>query len=555
MKENIAKPEVLGTTRHNTSHWESAAHSHDQVKNGVIYCRVSSKEQVEGTSLETQEAACREYAKAHKINIVKIFIEHGESAKVADRTQLIELIDFCRTSKTKLQALLVWKLDRFARNVGDHFNIKATLSKYGVRVVSVTEPIDTNPEGKLMEAILAGFAQFDNDIRAARTVQGMRRKIQEGIFPWKSPLGYRSAAREGTKKTRPDEPDQPLFGLLQKAWKEFATGIYKKADILRLMESLGVQTQKGISMTAQSLDNFFRNPYYAGILIDPWSGEQHAGNHVPMVGQDEFQRVQVIMAKRGRSIPHQKERAEFPLRGLVQCTACRHFLTGGFSRGRSRLYPYYHCGNRQCPSQPNYPARTVHDEFGTFLETIAPKQEMIKILADRILSAAEARQLRREGQKDRKEAELARLDSEVQELIRMKAQGLISDEEFAACRQRISKWQTALTDATESEPLDPKKVHAALEKVTFPLSELRATWHSIPPGFQRRFNHMVLPVGSVIGEYRTADLGPLFRILGASDEANSHEVPLTGEGLNRLYQAIQAFAELFGEIREERKAA
>jgi site-specific DNA recombinase len=138
----------------------------NQAVNGVIYCRVSSKEQIEGTSLESQEIACKEYARTQNIRVLKTFIERGESAKAADRTQLIELIDFCRTSKDKVHTLLVWKLDRFARNVSDHFNIKATLLKYGVRVVSVTEPIDTNPEGKLMETILAGFAQFDNDIRA-----------------------------------------------------------------------------------------------------------------------------------------------------------------------------------------------------------------------------------------------------------------------------------------------------------------------------------------------------------------------------------------------------
>src|SRR3989442_7604035 len=211
--------------------------------NGIIYCRVSSKEQIEGTSLESQEAACREYARSHNIKVLNIFIERGESAKFADRTQLLELIDYCRQNKSSVQVLLVWKVDRFARNVGDHFNTKASLMKYGVRVVSVTEPIDANPEGKLMETILAGFAQFDNDIRATRTVQGMRRKLQEGIFPWKPPLGYKSSTRKDEKKNEPDLPGQPLFGLLQKAWKEFATGAYTKAEMRRLIESWGVETK------------------------------------------------------------------------------------------------------------------------------------------------------------------------------------------------------------------------------------------------------------------------------------------------------------------------
>src|SRR5581483_10156288 len=112
--------------------------------NGIIYCRVSSKEQVDGTSLESQESACREYARQNAIHVANVFIERGESAKFADRTQLLELLEFCRASENGIRALLVWKIDRLARNVGDHFNIKASLLKHQVRVISVTEPIDGN---------------------------------------------------------------------------------------------------------------------------------------------------------------------------------------------------------------------------------------------------------------------------------------------------------------------------------------------------------------------------------------------------------------------------
>jgi site-specific DNA recombinase len=162
--------------------------------NAVIYCRVSSKEQVEGTSLESQEQACQEYARRHNLTIAKVFVEEGESAKFADRTQLLELLNYCRDRSRKVEILVVWKLDRFARNVEDHYTIKAALKKLGVQILSVTEPIQADPNGKLLETILAGFAQFDNDVRALRTVQGMQQRLREGIWPFRPPLGYR---REG----------------------------------------------------------------------------------------------------------------------------------------------------------------------------------------------------------------------------------------------------------------------------------------------------------------------------------------------------------------------
>src|SRR2546426_1167574 len=515
--------------------------------NGIIYCRVSSKEQIEGTSLESQEVACGEYARSHNIKVLKLLVERGESAKFADRTQLIELIDFCRQNKGAAQVLLVWKVDRFARNVGDHFNVKATLLKYGVRIVSVTEPIDTNPEGKLMETILAGFAQFDNDIRAIRTVQGMRRKVQEGIFPWKPPLGYRSANDDGEKKTEPDKPDQSLFALLQKVWKEFATGAYTKAEMRRLMESWGVETKSGKPISNQSLDNFFRNKYYAGTLVDPWSREEYEGRHVSMVSRQDFARVQQIISKRNRSVPHQKERPEFPLRGLVRCQQCLRYFTGGFSRGRSQRYPYYNCGNIKCKPRKSYPVEDLHDEFAAFLEGIAAKPELMGKLGELLIQAAERRGACTRAPKSRQESELKRLNSQVKELISMRSQKLITDQEFLAQKSILSERQIALESTATPDRVNPDRVREQLGMIAEPLAQLKETWLVLPEPFRRRFERLVLPVGFVNGQSRTAELGLLFRALGDLAEGDANGVPLAGALSNRLLQEIQAFADIFGE--------
>jgi site-specific DNA recombinase len=518
--------------------------------NGVIYCRVSSKEQIEGTSLESQELACQEYARQRHIKILKIFVERGESAKFADREQLLELIDFCKENKGQVQTLLVWKVDRFARNVGDHFNIKAILLKYGVQVVSVTEPIDAKPEGKLMETILAGFAQFDNDIRAMRTVQGMRRKIQEGIFPWGPPLGYKSSVTNGEKKTQPDKPAQPIFSLLQKAWKEFASGGYTKTEMQRLLTARGVRTAKGHPLSLQSVDNLFRNPYYAGVLVDPWSREEHEGKHVPMVSREEFARAQQKSVRRNHSEQHRKERSEFPLRGLVRCPDCSLYMTASFSRGRSRRYPYYRCANINCSPRKSYRAEGLHDQFETFLDAIAPGPEVFKKIGDYVLQVAEDRQGLRKSMKTRKDAELDGLQREIQELISVRISGLITDQEFAAQKNVLVQRRTNIEATLDSESLNPKAILREIGEITKPLSELMQTWQVMEPAFRPRFNRLLLPVGYVSGEIRTAERGLLFRSFGEVSEAKTNGVPLKGENLNRLIQEIQAFAELFRFIEE-----
>lgn len=523
--------------------------------NGIIYVRVSSKEQIEGTSLESQSLACQDYARSKNIKVLKTFVEQGESAKFADRTELLSLIDFCKENKERIQVLLVWKVDRFARNTGDYFNIKAILLKYGVRVVSVTEPIDENPEGKLLETILAGFAQFDNDIRAMRTVQGMRRKLEEGIFPWRPPLGYQSSVKGDEKKTRPDEPLQPLFGRLQKAWLEFASGSYTLAEIGRLMTNWEILTAKGEPLSPQSLTNLFRNPYYAGILVNPWTSQEHEGKHVPMVSREDFWHVQQILSKHNLSVPHQKERPEFPLRGLVRCPSCRRYLTSGYSRGRSKRYPYYCCRNRQCTSGPSYDLASVHEEFAVFLDRIVPSPEVVHKVGEVVLQVARSRQAEATRSSERTKADLTRIAHQRQELLRLKIEGLITDQEFRVQREKLAVRQVAFNGRMESRRLDLTVIESELEIITAPLSQLKTTWEAFSPTVKRRFNRLLLPVGFVHGQIGTAETALLFRSFRGFASAHSTGVPPTGKNLNLLRQEISALARIFRGEEEEELAA
>jgi site-specific DNA recombinase len=492
---------------------------------GIVYCRVSSKEQVDGTSLVSQEAACRDYATSKGIEILEVFVEQGESAKFADRTQLLALIDYCQTHKGKVEFLIVWKIDRFARNVADHFSVKATLAKYGVRIVSVTEPIDANPEGKLMETILAGFAEFDNSVRTMRTVQGMRRKLQEGIFPWGPPLGYRSPVVANEKKMSPDLPDEPTFSMLRRAWREFATGMHTKAQMSRLMQSWGLAAANGRAMPRQTIHQLFTNRYYAAILTDPWSREEYPGRHVAMVSAEEFARVQRVIDGRNRSIPHQKDRPEFPLRGLVRCGACHCALTGAFSRGRTRRYAYYSCHNSGCPNaKKSIPAEGVHEEFTGFLDEIAPRPALMETLAERIIRAATKELTASATHRRTRQKRISDIDRQTAELIRMRAQGLITDVEYLREKQKLAVQRAALEDYAKRRET-PEQVKAQVARIAAPLTALAETWRSLDPPFRKRFERIVLPGGYVVRSIRTADLGRLFSLFRGSEQEMSSEVP------------------------------
>jgi DNA invertase Pin-like site-specific DNA recombinase len=518
--------------------------------NAVIYCRVSSKEQVEGTSLESQEIACRDHAQRNNCNVMQVFVDRGESAKFADRPQLLEMIAFCGNRQNAVEELLVWKVDRLARNVGDHFSIKAGLLKHGVRVVSVTEPIDAKPEGKLLETILAGFAQFDNDVRAARTVQGMRRKIQEGIFPWQPPLGYKGAAQPGNKKMEPDQPDQPTFSILQQGWLEFATGRYTKAQMKRLLTSRGLRTRAGRPLSNQAIDHLFQNSFYAGLLRDPWSGEEMPGRHFPMVTQETFATVQRIIAGRNRTIPHVAVRPEFPLRSFVRCANCESKLSGSFSRGRSKVYPYYHCLSRSCDAHGYYPLAEVHEEFAGFLAHSNANAHSLAHLRESVREIGKTWGQQADLLRSKNELAERRAKEQLQELIRMKMDRLISDDEFRLQRTALAE-RPAGPDVFENHK--PRSVDAVLRDLDLVgdrLFNLADAWKHVATRFQRRFQQIVIPGGYIFGRVGTAQKGCLLSFIESPLPVDTNGVPSTWESWNQLMEEIQSFAGIFKESND-----
>jgi site-specific DNA recombinase len=157
----------------------------------LIYVRVSSKEQVDGSSLSHQENVCREYAKNNSYEVEKVFVEEGESAKTANRTKLLQMMDYVKKNpKKRISKIIVYKLDRFTRNVGDHHELKAYFKNHGIDVISATEKTDNTSAGKLNENMLAAFAQYDNDLRTERCSNGMKEAVKNGRWVWEAPTGY-----------------------------------------------------------------------------------------------------------------------------------------------------------------------------------------------------------------------------------------------------------------------------------------------------------------------------------------------------------------------------
>lgn len=518
--------------------------------NAVIYCRVSSREQVEGTSLDSQESACREYAHKHNLTVSRVFVEEGESAKFADRTQLLELLDYCRNKAYKVDVLIVWKIDRFARNVEDHYTLKAALRKSGVNIVSVTEPIQSDPNGKLLETILAGFAQFDNDIRAIRSVQGMQQRLRDGIFPWKPPLGY-LPPKQG-RKTEPDRPDPHSFELIRKGWQLFATGAYTKVEILNLLRSWGVTGYRGGLLGAQLLDYLFRNPYYAGVLRDPWTGTEYPGRHVQMVTREEFAAVQLVTSRRANARAHNRVHPAFPLRALVRCPSCCSHMTSCFARGRRQRYPYYHCFKRNCPTRTkSYPSSQIHQEFEDFIRSMSVPEHLARRVLDEMSSMLTDQETTARQASMSVDNAMRALGRQLQELISMRSLHAISADEFLEQRQRLDVSLSSLR-AAALENVAQSLTTADADEFFRLLADLKAAWESIAFENRRVFGSLLFPAGYVSGRIRTADRGLLFTFCGGSEAPESNGAALVRQNVNTLVSEIHRFLAV---CRSGRRAA
>ena len=123
----------------------------------VIYARYSSDNQRE-ESIEGQIRECTAYAEKNDITIVKHYIDRAISAKTDNRPQFQQMIK--DSDKKLFDIVLVWKLDRFARNRYDSARYKTQLKKNGVKLMSATEIISEGPEGIILESVLEGYAEY-----------------------------------------------------------------------------------------------------------------------------------------------------------------------------------------------------------------------------------------------------------------------------------------------------------------------------------------------------------------------------------------------------------
>ena len=148
----------------------------------AVYVRVSTQEQVEGTSLDVQRQACRSHAERLGWRVAAEFADEGVSGSLGNRPALDELLTACRGGL--IDAVVVHRLDRFGRSLRHLSNTLGELDEIGVQFVSVQEAFDSHGSaGRLQRNILSSVAQFEREQMVERSRSGLRAKVEAGWWP------------------------------------------------------------------------------------------------------------------------------------------------------------------------------------------------------------------------------------------------------------------------------------------------------------------------------------------------------------------------------------
>lgn len=459
----------------------------NSLKRAVIYCRVSTKEQVEeGGSLATQEKICTEYADKNGYEIVKAYIEKGESAKNADRTQLTELLAFCTSKKNNIQAVITYKLDRLARNTDDYRQIRYMLRRQGVEIKSTSEYFEDTPAGRFMESILSNVAQFDNDVRTERCVNGMRDALREGRFVWCAPPGYDNGRVNG----KPNLVPNAVAPFVVKAFEMVAQNVLPRMAIYKKLTKEGLLNGQGRPVVFSQFNKMLANELYAGWIVG--LGERNKGAYAPLITEELFARVQAIL--RGRKYPgglYKRDSDDFPLRRFVSHPLGRK-LTGCWSQGRRKKYPYYKFPIKGMV----FPRDEFHRSFRRYYDKFRLTDAQFEKLKLYVWNGMEQSNVTLDGERESAKKRIAVLKSRQSALVQKNLDGVISD---AILKEQLDgilgEIQQATVTLAQPHNISRKDLEVAFVQVEDYLKNPSAVWEKAPLSRKLLLQRFTFPLG------------------------------------------------------------
>ena len=299
----------------------------------VIYARYSSDNQRE-ESIEGQIRECTVYTEKNGITIVKHYIDRAISAKTDNRPEFQQMIK--DSDKKLFDIVLVWKLDRFARNRYDSARYKTQLKKNGVKLMSATEIISDGPEGIILESVLEGYAEYYSADLSEKVIRGMTENALKGKFSGGAiPFGYTINA------DRRFEIDPLTAPFVAEAFQRYNDGQTMR-EIRDWLNEKGIKNKRGGPMTFNVIQHMLSNRRYIGEL--KYRDVLIPDAIPPIVSVELFNDVQEKMLKNKKAPARRKAEDDYLLTTKLFCGHCGALMFGESGTSRTgEVHRYYKC--------------------------------------------------------------------------------------------------------------------------------------------------------------------------------------------------------------------
>lgn len=300
---------------------------------GVPYLRYSSDNQRE-ESIEGQLRDCIAYAEREGITLLDPYIDRALSAKTDNRPSFQRMI--ADSEKGLFSVVIVWKLDRFSRDRYDSAHYKRILKKNGVRVISATESISSDPSGILMESVLEGMAEYYSAELAEKVIRGLTDNKLKG----KSNGGPRPFGLlvDENKNFYPDPVSGPI---VYQCFRMYDDG-FSVQDTVDYLVSAGVRTPMGNEPGINFVTRMLRNRKYAGDYV--YDGHIIDDAFPAIVPRDMFNRIQARMDTNARTSARFAAPERYLLTTKLFCGECGSSMSGDCGTSRTgAVYNYYKC--------------------------------------------------------------------------------------------------------------------------------------------------------------------------------------------------------------------
>ena len=281
----------------------------------VIYARFSSEKQNEA-SIEGQLRECVDYANFNSIEVIGNYIDRAQSAKTDHRPEFQRMIK--DSYKHAFDCIIVWKLDRFARNRYDSAYYKNVLKKNGVRVISAKESISQGADGILLESILEGYAEYYSAELSEKVKRGMTENAlkakSNGVRP---PFGYY------VDDTDHYQIDETLFPIIKEIFNLYVDGV-KITEIASRLRERGVKN-RGYELNYNAIFRILTNRKYIG---EYKFGETVMPDAIPaIIDKQTFNAVQQRMARNKKAPAMHRSEDDYLLTTKLFCGKCGAMMT------------------------------------------------------------------------------------------------------------------------------------------------------------------------------------------------------------------------------------